>query len=206
MAIPDDILTTLHPKSYAELRKEVRDADILLCSASDAFSRLIRWATGSPWSHIGLAYRLDEIDRVMVLEAVAKIGVRAVPLSTFISRTSGGVHPYPGDIVLARHEGMGARSRANPMRKMAGFAFDRLGDPFSNREMLRIVLRILWHRARRRMPRMLLPKDEFICSEYVARCLEELGLKPPWDGLGFVAPADFARDKRVKAVGRFRTR
>ena len=205
MTIPDDILKTMKPRPYKEVREQMRDGDILLCSATDPMSRLIRWATKSPWSHIGIAYRLDEIDRVMVLEAVAKIGVRAIPLSTFVSRTSGGIHPYPGNILLARHQGMSAKSRANPMKKMAGFAFDRLGDPFSTKEMIKIVTRIIAHRLGRKLPRMLVPKDEYICSEYVAACLERLDLRPPWDGLGFIAPADFAKDGRIDPIAQFKT-
>jgi hypothetical protein len=205
MTIPDDVLNTMAPQTYKQVRDQVQDGDLLLCSATDPMSRLIRFGTKSPWSHIGIAYRLDEIDRVMVLEAVAKIGVRAVPLSTFVKKTSGGITPYPGNILLARHKGMDAKSRANPMKAMAGFAFDRLGDPFSMKEMLKIVVRILWHRTGRKMPPMLVPKNEYICSEYVAACFKELGLKPPWDGLGFIAPADFAKDRRIEAVAQFKT-
>jgi hypothetical protein len=205
MTIADDVLQVMKPQSYKDVREMVRDGDILLCSATDPMSRLIRWATRSPWSHIGIAYRLDEIDRVMVLEAVAKIGVRAVPLSTFIRKTSGGITPYPGHILLARHKGMSAKSRANPMKAMAGFAFDRLGDPFSMKEVIKIVARILHHRTHRKMPHLLTPKDEYICSEYVACCYEKLGLTPPWDGLGFIAPSDFAKDRHIEAVAQFKT-
>ena len=35
-----------------------------------------------------LSFRLDEIDRLIVLECVEKIGVRAVPLPAFVARTS----------------------------------------------------------------------------------------------------------------------
>jgi hypothetical protein len=55
------------------------------------------------------------------------------------------------------------------------------------------------------MPKFMGPKNEFICSEYVARCFERVEIKIPWDGLGFIAPADFANDPKIKAIGRFRT-
>lgn len=205
MAIAPEVLRDLKPQPYSALRGEVRDGDILLCSANDGFSRLIRWATKSPWSHVAIAYRLEEIDRVMVLECVEKIGVRAVPLSNFIARTSSGVHPYPGKILLARHGAMAAKSRQKPWRKIAVFAFDRLGDRFSPREILKIGLRIAISRFRRRLHPSLGPKDEFICSEYVARCLRTVGVEVPWDGLGFVAPADIANDPRIEAVALFKT-
>jgi hypothetical protein len=205
MAIDPSVLHSLKPQSYSAIRGQVRDGDLLLCSATDGFSRLIRWATGSPWSHVAIAYRLDAIDRVLVLECVEKIGVRAVPLSTFISRTSSGAHPYPGKIVLARHEAMAAKSRRNPWTKIATFAFDRLGERFSPGEILKIGLRIIAGRFRRRLPPTLGPKDEFICSEYVARCLHTVGVEIPWDGLGFVAPSDIANDPRVMAIALIRT-
>jgi Permuted papain-like amidase enzyme, YaeF/YiiX, C92 family len=205
MSIDPEILQRLKPQPYAELRHEVRDGDLLLCSATDGFSRLIRWATRSPWSHVAIAYRLDEIDRVMVLECVEKIGVRAVPLSSFLTRTSEGVHPYPGQILLARHAAMAAKSRRRPWSKIAAFAFERLGDRFSPREIAKIGLRIAASRFRRRLHRSLGPKNEFICSEYVARCFKTVGVEIPWDGLGFVAPADIANDPRVQAIALFKT-
>ena len=205
MAISPDVLTSLKPQPYADIREQVRDGDILLCSATDGFSRLIRWATKSPWSHVAVAYRLDEIDRVIVLECVEKIGVRAVPLSSFVSRTSDGRHPYPGKILLARHGAMAAKSRRKPWAKIAAFAFARLGDKFSPGEIAKIGLRIAVSRFRRKLHPSLGPKNEFICSEYVARCFKTVGVEIPWDGLGFVAPADIANDPRVAAVAMIKT-
>ena len=205
MAVDESVLKDLRQTPYREIRDAVRDGDILLCSARDVFSRLIRWATKSPWSHCAIAFRIEEIDRVLVLEAVEKLGVRCVPLSDFLRRTSSGLEPYPGDIVLARHKGLAAKSRARPMTKMAEFAFDRLGDKFSQGEMYKIALRIVVGRLNRHMPKSLGPDDEFICSEYVARCYKALGIEFPWDGLGFMAPADIARDPRLEAVARIMT-
>jgi hypothetical protein len=203
MAIPNDILQRLPPRPYEAVRNDIRDADLLLCSATDMGSRMIRWATGSQWSHIAIAFRLKEIDRVLALECVERIGVRAVPISDFIARTSSGQHPYPGRILLARHEGV---ARTGAMAAMNRFAFDRLGDRFSNRETAKIALRIAVGRLNVRMPRILGADDEYICSEYVARCFTAIGLPIPWDRLGFVAPADFANDPRIVPVAQIQTR
>ncbi len=205
MTIPNDIFDSLPPTPYAEARDQVQDGDILLCSAWDPMSRLIRWATKAPWSHIAMAFRLRDIGRVIILECVAKIGVRAVPLSDFVARTSSGVHPYPGRILLARHDKMAAMDGTGHLRKMSEYAFDRLGTPFSNLETAKIGLRIAAGRLNRRMPGRLSADDEFICSEYVARCYAHIGLPVPWDGLGFVAPADFAADPALSAVAQIRT-
>jgi hypothetical protein len=205
MSIPDDIFDTLPAIPYAEARDQVADGDILLCSAHDPMSRLIRWATKAPWSHIAMAFRLRDVGRVIILECVARLGVRAVPLSDFVSRTSSGVHPYPGRIVLARHAGLTALDGRAHFHAMTEYAFDRLGTPYSNLETAKIALRVAAGRLNVRMPGRLSPDDEFVCSEYVARCYERIGLPVPWDGLGFVAPADFAADPQLSAVAQIRT-
>ena len=205
MPIEPDVLKTLRPLAYAKVRGEVRDGDILLCSAHDPFSKLIRWATHSQWSHVAIAFRVESIDRVMVLEAVAKLGVRTAPLSTFIARTSSGTSPYPGQILLARHQAFTSRTTRSRMQRMARFAFDRLGDRFATAEAIKILLRILLGRLDIKLPKSIGPEDEFICSEYVARCLHAAGVEVPWDGLGFISPADIAADPRVSPVARIKT-
>jgi hypothetical protein len=206
MSIPDDVLESLTPQPYARARRCVRDGDLLLCSADDRPSRLIRWATRSRWSHIAIAFRIEEIDRVIVLESVEKYGVRAVPLSSFISRTSSGTTPYPGRILLARHDGLTTGRATDSLRSLAGFAFDRLGDRFAKAEVFKIFLRILLGRFDVRLPNSLGPDDEFICSEYVARCYAAMGVEIRWDGLGFIAPGDFALDPALRPVAQIQTR
>jgi hypothetical protein len=206
MTIRDDVFEAMPARPYGEVRSDVRNGDILLCSAHDFGSRMIRWATRSRWSHCGVAFRLDEIDRILVLECVQHIGVRAVPLSDFISRTSNGTHPYPGRIVLARHVAAEEFAAHEMTRAMSEFAFDRLGDKFSQLETLKIAIRIILGRLGIVMPAIARADDEFICSEYVARCFETVGHPIPWDGLGFIAPSDIAADPAVTAVAHVRTR
>jgi hypothetical protein len=205
MTIQDDVLTELKPQPYPAVRRLVRDGDLLLCSANDPFSRLIRWSAKSPWSHVAIAYRVASLNRVMVLESVQQLGVRTVPLSTFISQTSTGTHPYPGRILLARHKGIAALSAVRT-RKLFDYAFSRLGDRFAGGEILRIGLRIALGRLDVRLPPSLGPRDAFICSEFVAKCFEQAKVEVPWDGLGFIAPSDFAADPEVLAIAQIRTR
>ncbi|HEV2365429.1 MAG TPA: YiiX/YebB-like N1pC/P60 family cysteine hydrolase [Caulobacteraceae bacterium] len=205
MAIADAALTNLPAQPAAVLGPRVRDGDLLLCSAHDPFSRLIAWSTRSPWTHVAIAFRWPRRAEIMVFECVQHIGVRAVPLASFLSQTSSGVRPYPGKIVLARHAGLTPAKRGERLEDMAQYAIDKLGDRFSVGEIAKIALRIIAGRFVRRMPRSLGPDDEFICSEFVARCYHAAGLPIAWDGLGFVAPVDLARDPQVRALARFRT-
>ena len=208
MTISDDVLTTLPPLPLSQIEHRIRDGDVLLCAATDIGSRLISWSTRSQWTHIAIAYRWPSLGRIMAFESVHTIGVRAVPLAKFIKRTSSGVTPYPGKIILARHEEFAAKKKgghADAIRKLGDFAVDRFGDPFASGEILKIAARILLGRIGTKTPRRLKPHDEFICSEYVARCFEILGIDIAWDGAGFVAPADFAKDPKMHAVARFKT-
>jgi hypothetical protein len=209
VTINDNVLTRLKPEPMRVISRKVRDGDLLLCSGADPFSKLIGWATSSPWTHVALAYRDPSLGRIMVFESVQQLGVRTVPLSKFIHQSSTGQKPYPGKIILARHADYadkGGKSGSAPMRHLADFAVDRFGQPFAGTEILKIATRIMVGSLDRKMPRSLGPKNEFICSEYVSKCFEAVGIQITWDGRGFIAPADFARDPKVRAIARFRTR
>ena len=208
MAIDDDVLVHMKPEPFRTISRRVRDGDLLLCAGDDPFSRLIGWSTESPWTHVAIAYRWPSLGRIMAFEAVQQLGVRTVPLQTFIRQSSSGQKPYPGKIILARHEDFAAsrgKLNSDETRRFADFAIDRFGDRFAPMEIAKIGLRITFGRLNREMPKFMGPKDEFICSEYVAKCFERIGIKIPWDGLGFIAPSDFADDPKIKAIGRFRT-
>lgn len=203
MAFGAEVLKELPAEPLEAVAPKVRDGDILLCAAHDPFSRLIGWSTKSPWSHVAIAFRWPALDRLLVFECVQRIGVRAVAIERFISETSEGTHPYPGKIILARHaDAPGVRA----FKPLADYAVDCMGDRFSPAEIAKIALRIVVGRLDRRMPKMLEARDEFICSEYVAKCFETVGVKIQWDGLGFIAPADFAFDPKVRAVAQIETR
>jgi hypothetical protein len=209
MAIDDDVLTTLKPEPLGAVARRIRDGDILLCSGNDPFSKLIGWATKSPWTHVALAYRWPALGRIMVFESVQQLGVRTVPLGKFISQSSSGQKPYPGKIILARHEdyaAKGGKSGSAAMERLADFAVDRFGQPFAGIEILKIALRICVGSLDRKMPKSLGPKNEFICSEYADKCFRAVGIEIVWDGLGFIAPADFANDPGVRAIAQFKTR
>ena len=200
MAIPDDALETMPPRPYGEIHGQVRTGDLILCSGFSSFSKAIRWATGSPWSHVAMAVRLDPIDKVIMMESVEKIGVRAVALQSFLSRDSNGRKPYPGRLLLARHAEFEAKASTDGLKAMADFCADRMGAPFRPSEITKIGLRIAAGALNLRLRGRLDPKGEYICSEYVAKAYEQIGIQIPWDGRGFIAPADIARAEPLEAI------
>jgi len=198
---PAEALASWPPQRYAAVRSAVRTGDLAICSGNQMFSRVIQWATKSEWSHIAMIVRLEELDRVMVLEAVQKIGVRCVPLSRWVTDFQPRGKPFTGRVVIARHDEI-ARATQDQMRQMSGFATGQLGCPFDAAELAKIALRICLARFGVRLPRMIQPNDEYFCSEYLDECYQRLGVTIPWDGRGFIAPSDFARAPHVHAVMR----
>jgi hypothetical protein len=208
MAIDDDVLTKLKAEPLSKVTGRIRDGDLLLCAGTSPISRAIAFATRSPWSHVALAYRWNGIGRLMVFESIEHIGVRTVPLENFVLHSGKHRKPYRGKIILARHQDYahhaGPAASAKMMR-LADFAVDRFGAPFAALEILKIGMRVIVGGLGLKMPRSLGPDDEFICSEYVAKCYENVGIEVPWDKMGFIAPADFARDPKVHALTRIST-
>jgi hypothetical protein len=205
MTIPNDIFETMPAGAYADLRPSIRNGDILLFSGREVFSHLIQWATKSPWSHVGFVFRLEAIDRVMILESLSAGGSCTVALSAFVAGTGPHQRPYNGKLLIARHRRFGDLASAARLRKMSEFAVDRFGAPYSPAEIIKIGVRIALGRLNIRLPPGLRPDDEYICSEYAAACYEAVGIKIPWNGLGFIAPADFATDPDIEPVAVIRT-
>lgn len=186
----------LESKNYDDIRADIRSGDLLLCSGSTFFSRMIRRVSKSVWSHVAFVIRLESIDRVMVLESVESVGIRTIPLSHYVrdyyGKNEGG---YPGRLLLGRHKDFSSVSQPQ-MTKMSQFAVDLFGYPYDRDEILRIGSRICKnllgfkeHEVKR--------DKEYICSEYVWECYNSVDIKIDHDTGGFIAPKDFARDLKV---------
>ena len=197
MTVPVDVFQQMPARDYEEIRDELRSGDIVLFSGPALMSHLIEWATRCPWSHVGFILRLDEIDRILVLEAVPA-GARTVALSSFVLGNSS-LSPYKGKLLVARHADFPSEPSAPELKAMSEFAIDRFGAPYANLELFWIAARIVLGWFNFKMPALMKPEKAFICSEYAARCFQEVGIEIAWDGLGFIAPADFANDPKVTA-------
>ena len=189
---------------YAQLRDQIQHGDILLCSGTGIFSSMIQQATDSVWSHVGVILRLESLDRIMLLESVEPIGVRTVRLSRYLTGyDEQGRRPYPGGMIIARHAQFAEKVEEQKLRPFAQFAVDQFGYPYDRDEIARIAARIMSAKVPftpQQRPHIK-PDNEYICSEYAARCYDEIGLPIPWNQLGFIAPSDFAADPAFGLVG-----
>lgn len=197
MAFTTDEFLQMPKTTYSSARHELRTGDILLFHSTALGSRLVELGTHSLWSHAAFVWRLDDIDRVMLLESMDTVGVRMMPMSTRINGCAAIPTPYHGSLLVLRHSAIPETIDKLKIRAMTQFALDRVGYPYSFQELHQIMARIALGMAGEILTGRLESKNGFICSEYVARCLEEVGATIAPDKEGFIAPADIAADPNV---------
>jgi len=197
MAITSDSFPQVKLLDYNSIRNEIRSGDILLASGSSTFSALIQHASKSIWSHVGFILRLDEIDRIMLLESVESIGVRTVPLSSYVNNYNGSGNSYDGRLLIARHENFPSQSIVDLSQR----AVDLFGYPYSTEDIVKIATRIGMRALGLAKDHPLITANKaYICSEYVYECYKSIGVEISYDKNGYIAPADFANDMYINAI------
>jgi Permuted papain-like amidase enzyme, YaeF/YiiX, C92 family len=198
MSFSTDIFPSISLSNYSDVRSELRSGDLLFCSGSGVMSQLIQKATHSCWSHVAFVMRLDEIDRVMVVESIESLGVRTIPLSRYLTDYQQG-KAYSGGIVLARHKTFSEHLASSQLAALGQFAADQFGYTYDRSEIAKITARIL----QSALPFTEQEKDqlksdkEYTCSEYVWRCFREVGIDIDHAEGDYITPADFARDENI---------
>lgn len=196
-------LDALDKVGYADLRSTIQDGDLLFCGGEYAFSKVIRYLSGrSKVSHVGIVYWWN--GRLMLLESVETDGVRIVPVSQYIRNYENSGKGYDGRIYLARdtrlatisHEDLAATKQqiASAVATLLGSAADNLNKKFSLKDTVLFFMQGCTGRFRH------VGDDEFLCSEFVAKCFAALKLAYPDDGRGFVAPEHIAMSPHVAAL------
>lgn len=199
MALATRMFPRQEPVDYTRFRADIKSGDLLMCSGSGVFSRLIQAASKSVWSHVAFVMRLDNIDRVMVLESLEPLGVRTVPLSKYLNDYDSQGNPYPGGLAIARHDEFSTLAKPAKLRQFGQFAVDLFGYPYDKDEIAKIAARIAasWVPFTQSAKKSLRRDREYVCSEYVWECYKRLGIRIDPDPRGFIAPVDFAKAKDV---------
>lgn len=202
MAIAVDKFPQDSVTDYENLRNNLQNGDVLICSGTGVFSAMIQQATESVWSHVAFVLRLDSINRVMLLESVESIGVRTVRLSKYLEDYGNDGKAYPGGLAIVRNKKFAGTVDSRKLIQLAQYAVDQFGYPYDKDEIAKIAARILASKVpfTKKQLKKIEPDREFICSEYVARCYEQVGLDVQWNQLGFIAPSDFAADPNFDLV------
>lgn len=192
-----DKFDTLNKIPYDRLREDILNGDLLFCCGEYAFSKVIRFFSGgSRVSHIGIVYWWN--GRLMLLECVESDGVRIVPVSQYLKNYENTQRPYKGRVFLARdnrfyqtHESLRNPQVENLLAQAATLLNTKFG--------LWDVVEFFWKGATGWGVYRV--NDYFLCSEFVAKCFELIGLEcPASDGSGFVTPEDIASATTVTAL------
>jgi len=167
-----------------ELRKTIKDADIVLFRGRDPLSRVIRRVTRSHYSHAGIVARWGEY--VMVLEAKGA-GVVASRLSHVVDKYHGRVDLFTakGDVEprLNRDEAVHA-------------AKEELGKHYAVGKLFRILRRLY----RREM--ITVTPEKYVCSEYVSRSWRKGGVTLSNVGEDLATPEEIAKSHALHLLGR----
>ena len=187
---------------YEAVCDQLCSGDLFFCSGYGPFSRSVRIASDSIWSHVGILVRSDDALRVMVLECVARRGVGMVPLSSYVKNYHGRGFGYTGRIAIARHATLFARPEKERKELFLALSKKYDGCRFDWNTMRRaLASRILAPRPRVGPSRPVI-QTSFTCAEFVAHCLRAAGLPAPIaDGGGFVFPVHIAADPHVEGWG-----
>lgn len=185
-------IARLPVQRYEDVRRDLRSGDLVFCSGSYVFSGLIQRFTRSVWSHVGIVYRDEHLQRVFILESETGIGVRLVPISKYLRDYHGRRRPYRGQIVVARVDPEPGDER---VRQAVSYGMDLLTKPYDNFEIVRIAARIAFRIGRRTRDR------KFICSELVDECYRAAGVRFTRRD-NYISPEDIWRDPAVSMVAR----
>lgn len=195
-----DYMPTL---KYENIRGSVADGDLLFCSGEYAFSKVIRYLSGrSKVSHVGLVYWWNE--RLMVLESVESDGVRIIPVSQYIKDYENSGKPYNGRIFLARDRRLHvmpkrADASVSEMRQvMVKTVLKTAADLLNKKSSIKDVLTFFVQGCTGRLRHV--DNEEFLCSEFVAKCYSWVGLDYEGDGRGFIAPEHIAMSEHVEVL------
>jgi hypothetical protein len=177
--------------AYGQIRDSICNGDVLMYRGRSLSSRIIQWATGSKYSHAGVAAWWNE--RLMVLEAVGR-GVIATPLSINVAEYHGDVELYTSVPVIPE----------DSRRRMIQFAQEELGKEYATWATLWLGVRILLQRHIDRRDALRRERKLF-CSFYVAQVYNAGGFDLK-RGVSdrFMSPRDIASSPLLRVVGPLR--
>lgn len=174
-------------EDYKTIRGALQTGDIVFCGGNYLFSRIIQRFTKSMWSHVGVIYRDEQLNRVLILESEKLYGVRLTPLSKYIKDYHGKNKPYKGRMVVGV---LNEPFNEQDLKNGICFGFDALTKPYDNWEILRIATRILFKRGKRADDR------KYICSELVFEVFRRANYKFQYNN-SLISPDDIWRDANI---------
>ena len=182
------ILKEMPGYRYEKIRDYIKTGHIVFCSGSYAFSGIIQKLTKSTWSHVAVIYKDEALGGVLVLEAEPRYGIRLIPLSKYLKDYKGTKRPYKGQMVIAQ---LNTVLPKEELDRGISFGLDELTRPYDNYEIVRIMMRILFHISKRERNRA------YICSELVRDIFVKAGILFHYKDT-YISPDNIWSDHRVE--------
>ncbi len=166
-------------KNYESLRDDFQTGDLIFFSGNHWLSNLIRIRSKGAWSHVGIVVKIEEINRLFLVESILEVGVRMIPLSFLLKNYDGHYHHYNGRVSWARYETL------TPDEALAvkEFALDNLSKQYDKKEYYRILWRTIVGKEK------VFHDDKYTCSEYVREAFKHAGIYLKYERGDFISPA-----------------
>jgi hypothetical protein len=175
---------------YEAMRSEFKTGDLLFFSGDHWLSGLIRWRSKSAWSHVGMVIRIEELDRVFLIESVLEVGVRMLPLSFIYKDYDGRNKPYKGRVAWAKHELLD--SDFVKQKAVKEFCVDNLSKQYDRKEYWRILWRSFWGFDN------FFHDEKYTCAEYIYDAFKYANIELPKEKGVFISPGAFWRQKELE--------
>lgn len=146
---------------YLDYREQMQTGDVIAFQGNGLYSKAIQWWTRSPYSHVALVVRFDQlgVDRVFLLHALVEGGVVLMPASFYLSRASGAAEWVPLKHPLA------LLKRTSYLHDLFKFSMLQLGRSYDARGILKFLV-----------PGVKESKASYFCSELVSDAYKHIGL------------------------------
>lgn len=174
---------------------DLKTGDIILFSGTCFVSRVIKFFTGSRWSHIGMIVKDPDYPYPLIYESSHYTGIMGLD----IGRKTSGVQILPfnerrrtfaGDMALRRLE---YDLSDNELYRLRIFRIYMVGKPFEE-DRLQML-------AASRMFKFLPSREDLssvFCSELIAQCYQEMGLLGQDLPSNKFSPPDFSDERDLK--------
>jgi hypothetical protein len=178
-------------RNYEINRTEFQTGDLIFFSGNHWLSELIRIRSKGAWSHVGIAIRIDEIDRVFLLESILEVGVRLIPLSFVIKDYDGHNHAYNGRVGWARFKNL----EPGKALLIKQFGLENLTKQYDRKEYWRILWRTIVGK------RKVFHDNKYTCSEYVHTAYKKAGIYLKYEYGDFISPSAIWNNVEVEMKG-----
>jgi hypothetical protein len=176
--------------SYSEAISLIKDGDLFFSSGNGNFSTAIKNLSDSLVSHVGILFWWDT--NLMLLESVTEGGVRAIPLFHYTGNYANAGKKYDGKLFIARYKNLANdQAKIDAMRQVA---IDLFGFKYDTNDISKILLSRIIKSIKRK------EDDAFLCSEYVEKIFQCVGINFLTNKSGFIFPEHIAADANVEIV------